>query len=325
MACSGFPADAYDRYVLGLLEEPERSQLEAQIQDQCPECIRAVQRSMNLWLVFAATLENAEPSADFRARLIRIAELSRKVLTFPKNSGVRERTSVLTSTLIVICAAIAVLLLTTWYAGRQSLRLDSQPASADVNRLAQELATTQIQLKKENAQRLQAENQLNSSGQGAPGQVEKIKQALSESQAAEEQYKAIIERDRAQMRENTGLVEALATGGARLLVFKSLESVAKGVVAYALVINNTKLVFIGSNLPKLETGRQFQLWLVRKEDPKYVSAGVFVPDDHDRAVVRYDEAALVSAVTELTITEEPVGGSSAPTGAKLLEVNTRED
>jgi anti-sigma-K factor RskA len=325
MACSGFPADAYDRYVLGLLEEPERSQLEAQIQDQCPECIRSVQRSMNLWLVFASTLENAEPSADFRARLIRIAELSRKVLTFPKNSGVRERTSILTSTLIVICAALAVLLLTTWYAGRQSLRLDSQPASADINRLAQELATTQIQLKKESGKRMQIEHQLNSSGQATLGQVEKMKQLLSESQATEQQYKAIIERDRAQMQENTSLIEALATGGAHLLVFKNLESAAKGAVAYALVINNTKLVFIGSNLPKLEPGHQFQLWLVRKEDPKYVSAGVFVPDDHNRAVVRYDEAALISAVSQLTITQEPAGGSSEPTGTKLMEVNALND
>jgi anti-sigma-K factor RskA len=325
MACSGFPADAYDRYILGLLEEPERSQLEAQIQDQCPECIRAVQRSMNLWLVFATTLENAEPSADFRARLIRIAELSRKVLTFPKNSGVRERTNILTSTLIVICAALAVLLLTTWYAGRQSLRLDSQPASADINRLAQQLATAQIELKKENAKRTQVENQLNSSGQATLGQVEKMKKTLSESQATEQQYKEIIERDRAQMRENTSLVEALASGGARLLVFKSLETAAKGTVAYGLVINNTKLVFIGSNLPKLEADHQFQLWLVRTEDPKYVSAGVFAPDDHNRAVVRYDEAALISAVSGLTITAEPTGGSSGPTGPKLLEVSMPED
>ena len=45
---------------------------------------------MNLWLVFAETLENAEPSEDFRGRIVRIAELSRKVLTFPKNSAVRE-------------------------------------------------------------------------------------------------------------------------------------------------------------------------------------------------------------------------------------------
>jgi anti-sigma-K factor RskA len=324
MACSGFPADAYDRYVLGLLEEPERSQLEAQIQDQCPECIRSVQRSMNLWLVFATTLENAEPSADFRARLIRIAELSRKVLTFPKNSGVRERTSVLTSTLIVICAALAVLLLTTWYAGRQSLRLDSQPASADINRLAQQLAAAQIQLKEETAKRLQVEDQLNSSGKAALGQVEKMKQALSESQATEQQYKAIIDRDREQMRENTSLVSALATGGARLLVFKNMESGGKATVAYAL-ISNARLIFVGANLPKLETGHQFQLWLIRKEEPKYVSAGAFVPDDQNRAVLLYDEAALIPAVSQLTVTEEPTGGSSTPTGAKLMEVSTSED
>jgi hypothetical protein len=238
---------------------------------------------------------------------------------------VRERTNILTSTLIVICAALAVLLLTTWYAGRQSLRLDSQPASADINRLAQQLATAQIELKKENTKRTQVENQLNSSGQATLGQVEKMKKTLSESQAAEQQYKEIIERDRAQMRENTSLIEALASGGARLLVFKSVEGAAKGTVAYALVINKTKLVFIGSNLPKLEADHQFQLWLVRTEDPKYVSAGVFVPDDHNRAVVRYDEAALISAVSELTITEEPPGGSSGPTGPKLLEVSTLEE
>jgi len=325
MACSGFPADAYDRYVLGLLEEPERSQLEAQIQDQCPECIRGVQRSMNLWLVFATTLENAEPSADFRARLIRIAELSRKVLTFPKNSGVRERTSVLTSTLIIICAALAVLLLTTWYAGRQSLRLDSQPASADINRLAQQLATEQIKLKQETAKRVQIENQLNASGHAALGQADKMSQALSESQAEAQQYKAIIDRDRQQMQDNTSLIGTLASGGARLLVFKSVENAARAAVAYALVINKTKLVFIGSNLPKLGPEHQFQLWLVRKEDPKYVSAGVFAADDHNRAVFRYDEAALISAVSQLTITEEPAGGSSAPTGAKLMEVSTLEE
>ena len=59
MHCAGFTSDTYDRYVLGLLEEPDRSQLESQIQQQCPACLTGVQRSMNLWLVFAETLENA--------------------------------------------------------------------------------------------------------------------------------------------------------------------------------------------------------------------------------------------------------------------------
>src|SRR3954449_11477445 len=100
MPCAGLPADAYDRYVLGLLDEPERSQLEADIQAQCPACLHGVQRSMNLWLVFASTLEKEDLSADFRARLARIAELSRKVLTLPKSSKLQGRVTVLTSTMI---------------------------------------------------------------------------------------------------------------------------------------------------------------------------------------------------------------------------------
>jgi len=67
------------------------------------ECARGAAQHESV-AVFATTLENAEPSADFRGRLIRIAELSRKVLTFPKSPANRDRTTILTSTLIVICA-----------------------------------------------------------------------------------------------------------------------------------------------------------------------------------------------------------------------------
>jgi anti-sigma-K factor RskA len=324
MACGGFPADAYDRYVLGLLEEPERSQLETQIQDQCPECIRGVQRSMNLWLVFASTLENAEPSADFRARLIRIAELSRKILTFPKTSVLRERTNILASTLIVICAVLAVLLLATWYAGRQSIRLDSQPGLADIDRLAQQIADGEVKLKHETDQRKRAEDQLSLSGRSALGQADKMKQALSESQAAEQQYKTIIERDKFTLNANSLLVNALDATGARLLAFKSAETTTPA-VAYALIVQRTKLIFIGSSLPKLETGRQYQLWLVRKEDPKYVSAGVFAPDENNRAIEHYDIADQTTAVSQLAVTVEPTGGSPAPTGERLLEVSTAEE
>src|SRR5882757_2343006 len=111
MPCAGFSGETYDRYVLGLLDDPERSQLETEIQEQCSACLEGVQRSMNLWLVFASTLENEEPSADFRARLVRIAELSRKVLTFPKISKIPGRIMVLSSTLIIMGAMLCGLLL----------------------------------------------------------------------------------------------------------------------------------------------------------------------------------------------------------------------
>jgi anti-sigma-K factor RskA len=322
MPCAGYSADTYDRYVLGLLEEPERSQLEKQIEEQCPECLRGVQRSMNLWLVFATTLENAEPSADFRGRLIRIAELSRKVLTFPKTPANRDRTTILTSTLIVMCAVLGALLIATWYAGRQSTRLDSQPATAAVDGLAQQLASSQLRLKQEVAKREQMEQELSSSGRSAinsaVNQTKGLQEALTKAQADAQQYKAIIDRERQLSADNTRLIAAFGSPGARLLPMKGVGSAAAS-VAYAVVIENSKIVFIGSNLPPADEERQFQLWLMRKEEPKVVSAGVFVPDENNRAVVLYAEAPLVSSISSLTVTDEPRGGSETPSGTRLLE------
>jgi anti-sigma-K factor RskA len=324
MPCSGFSADTYDRYVLGLLDEPERTQLEAQIQKQCPECLRSVQRSMNLWLVFATTLENAEPSADFRGRLVRIAELSRKVLTFPKTPASRDRTTILTSTLLVMCAVLAGLLIATWYAGRQSTKLDIQPTTAALDGVAQQLANTQLQLKQEITKRQQIEQELSSSGQSVLNRVKTLQQQLSEAQAEAQQYKAIISRERQSADDNTRLITVLGSAGARLLPMKGSESAASS-VAYAVVIEHSKIVFVGSNLPPPGEQRQFQLWLMRKEEPKVVSVGAFTPDEDNRAIVSYTEAALVSSISSLAITEEPQGGSETPSGPRIFETGGPED
>lgn len=320
MPCAGLPADAYDRYVLGLLDEPERSQLETDIQEQCPACLHGVQRSMNLWLVFASTLENEEPSADFRARLVRIAELSRKVLTFPKSTLLHGRITILTSTLIIMGAMLSALLLATWYAGRQSIRLEAQPFSADLDRLAHQVATDHIRLQEEIQKRVEVEKQLGSSGRSAIGQASRLQQSLVKSQAEAQEYKTVIARDSQLSTDNTRLIGMLNRVGARLLAMRGGEGTTNA-VAYILLIEKSKLVFAGSNLPKPSADHQFQLWLHRKEDPKVVSAGVFAPDDKNHAVVEYAEASLLSEISFVAITEEPTGGSSAPTTTRLFDTS----
>jgi anti-sigma-K factor RskA len=320
MPCDGLSADVYDRYVLGLLDEPERSQLEADIQEQCPACLRGVQRSMNLWLVFASTLENEEPSADFRARLIRIAELSRKILTFPKSSKLQGRITVLTSTLIIMAAMLSVLLLATWYAGRQSIRLDTQPVSTDLDRLAEEVANDRIRLQEEIQKRVEAEKQLGSSGRSAIGQASQLKQSLVQSQAEAQEYKTVIARDSQLSSDNTRVIGMLNSVGARLVPMRGGEGTTNA-VAYVLFVDKSKLVFVGSNLPRPSGDHQFQLWLHRKEEPKVVSAGVFTPDDNNHAVVEYNEGTLLSEISFVSITEEPIGGSSAPTTPRLFDTS----
>jgi anti-sigma-K factor RskA len=88
-----------------------------------------------------------------------------------------------------------------------------------------------------------------------------------------------------------------------------------------LIVEHSRLVLIASNLPKLDNQRQFQCWIVRKKNPKIVSAGVFSPNDENHAVLEFEEPSVISDISLVEVTNEPRGGSSEPTGTKLLFVS----
>ena len=317
MHCAGYNSDTYDRYVLGLLEEPDRSQLEAQIQEQCPACLTGVQRSMNLWLVFAETLENAEPSEDFRGRIVRIAELSRKVLTFPKSSALRERSSVPVSTLLVICGVTCILLVATWYAGRASTRISSPPPSTpEIERLAQNLADSQLKLAEDNEKRQKPATDTGRAGLNA--RVKQLEDDLLRSQAETEQSKNALDRAKELSSQTGGLLSTFERGGTRVLSMKAYEGAGKG-LGYAIMAPKSRVIFVGSNLPKPASDHQFQLWVLRKEPLTEVGAAVFTPDG-GRSVVQFDDASLLVDVTGVLVTEEPIKGDyTKPSGPKLFE------
>jgi len=318
MHCAGFNSDTYDRYVLGLLEEPDRSQLEEQIQEQCPACLTGVQRSMNLWLVFAETLENAEPSEDFRGRIVRIAELSRKVLTFPKNSAVRERSSVPISTLVIICALTCILLVATWYAARAWTRIDRPTSTADIESLAQQLTATQLKLEQERDLREKAEKTIGKGGQTVVEKSKRDDDALLKFQAEIEQYKR-------QGNTNTIVMKALSHNGARLIQLKPTEAAGKG-LAYAIVVPKLGLVFIGTNLPKPAERHTLQFWILRSEQPEEVAVGFMPPESTGTWIFPYEDTSLLASMTGVLITEEPVQKEGEkPSGPKIFEASTTAD
>lgn len=313
--CTGFPADTYDRYVLGLLDSQERASVDQQIERQCPACISGVQRSMNLWLVFANTMDHVEPAADFRARLVRIAELSNRVLTVPKrHRGVREP-AILISSLVVISLILGTLLVFTWIAGRQSSISDAERATNELARIQNESAANLVELEQQKL----INNTLQSQHQPPAllaDKQQKLEDQLRKAQAEAQQYKDVIQRDSQRTTENSTLVTALASPGVKLLTFKTSEGATS--TAYAFVVENSKVIFVASNLPA-PTG-QYQLWLVRKEDPKFVSAGIFSSSDDKPVVVTYDQdKEVITSLVGLLVTEEPTNGSSTPLGTRVLE------
>lgn len=219
---------------------------------------------------------------------------------------------------------LGLLLVVTWHAGQVSAQLDQERVRAELNHLRQTVASTQLEL---NQLRVSAENvprPLKSAPPAAGDPQSTLRRQLSEAQAAASEYRAIIDRDRQASIENSRLLRALSAPGARLFSMKGVGAAADS-IAYALVVENSRVVFVGCNLPKLPPSRQFQLWLIRQEEPKTVSAGLFNADDASRTVVEFDNPGVTSDISSLAVTDEPEGGSDAPTGNKLLETNPPEE
>ena len=246
-------------------------------------------------------------SADLRTDLTRVPDRS-------ANGIVIGWRSLLPGVLI-----LTVLLLAAWHAGRESGQFEGQRLSAQLDELTRRIASNQLELERQQARTSELEKALQSSGKDANlSLIAQLHSQLLKSQAEANQYKTILQREQQDATENSDLVEVLSTRGARLLALKGSEAGVE-MTAYALLAEKGPLLLIASRLPKLANDRQFQLWVSSKEDPKPVSAGVFRADDNDRALMTFSDFSLPAEPALLVITDEPRGGSSEPTGPKLLE------
>lgn len=259
-------------------------------------------------------------SADLRARLTRVVELGERTFAFHPAEGTASGWRLA----LPAAVAITVLLVATWHAGRESGELDGQRVSAQMDVLTQKIASNQLELERQRKRTSDLERALSSSGKNANlGLLAQLHQQLLLAQAEANQYRSIIQRERQQSADNDRLVDALSIPGTHLLPMKGTETAADS-TAYALLVANGRLLLVASGLPKLADGRQFQLWVLRRQDPKVVSAGVFSADEDSRALMKFEDPSLLSDLALLEVTDEPQGGSSEPTGAKLLETGISE-
>lgn len=219
---------------------------------------------------------------------------------------------------------LTALLVAAWHAGRQSEQLEGQLLSTQVNDLTQKIASDQLELEQQYTKNSELEAALKSSGKsGNLAVIPQLRSQLLKAQAEANQYKTILNREQQDSTDNKELVEALSAPGTRLVALRGAES-AVDTTAYALLSNKGQLVLVASKLPKLPEDRQFQLWIVRKQDSKAVSAGVFSADDDKRALMNVTDLEVPVESAQLIITDEPEGGSSEPTGSKLLETHVPE-
>jgi hypothetical protein len=223
--------------------------------------------------------------------------------------------------LLTLGAIVLVLLFyATWHAGKVSGGMEDERLNRELNRLKQKVAATQLELEQQKQQTESLNHALSRTGKGdSVTLVNNLRRQLLESQAEANQYKEVIALEQQTAAENTRLLDALSSPGAHLLALKGFEAAVDS-TAYAVIVEGSKLVFVASNLPKPPAARQYQLWVLRRQDPKLVSAGVFSPDEKNRAVMEFNSSSALSDIAELALTEEPSGGSQTPTGNKVMAV-----
>jgi len=254
-------------------------------------------------------------SADLRAGLTRVVELGGRTFAFRSAQGIAIGWRLLLPAALVL----TVLLVFTWRAGLESGQLEGQRLSAQIDLLTQRIASNQLELERQRKKTSELERALKASGKNANfGLLTQLHQQLSQALAEANQYRTIIQREQQKSTDNQVLINALSAAGARLMPMKGADAAVDSNV-YALLAENGRLLLIASRLPKLADGRQFQLWVLRRQEPKVVSAGVFSADGNSRALMNFDDPSLLADLALLVVTDEPQGGSSEPTGAKLLE------
>jgi anti-sigma-K factor RskA len=84
-----------------------------------------------------------------------------------------------------------------------------------------------------------------------------------------------------------------------------------------LAPNETRAALVVDGLPPLASGRSYQVWLIDSAQRRQ-SAGVFRVDAQGAATVTLTVPSERMALQRIGVTEEPAGGSPAPTGRNVL-------
>lgn len=223
--------------------------------------------------------------------------------------------------------AIALIILvgvSTWFAGVQYGRLKNQQLVSELTDSQRTTTKLRLQLNEQQQVIRNLESALKSTGTDkTEKQLEAMRAQILRLQAQVDQSESSTDLDRQLLNDNAQLVRALSSPGAHLLPLRGLQSAAQS-VGYAVVSTDREIIVIVSSLPNPGSGRDYQLWVRRKEDPKLVSGGVFSPDDSHRALVRFSAGDLAAEIVSLQVTEEPLGGSESPTGAVLFTSEEEE-
>jgi anti-sigma-K factor RskA len=265
--------EMYEAYALGTLDPSERAALEAHLATGCAECAKAVAEARWLVAQLAYLAPEASTSDMLKGRLMQTVRSEAKS-SVPASTGAKTRRA--SGIPYWLSAGIAALLLLTLY------------FAWDAHRLKQELRAANEQIQRN----------------------EQIVASTEDERAASQQELTAMQGQMAKMHRETAILTDPTSVKITLAAQKiqAPQMVAMWHAKYGIVLT-------GQKVPMPPGNRVLQLWLIPKAPGgKPMPSMTVRPDANGNFVILVANPPAAGTDTKaLAITEEPAGGSAAPT------------
>jgi anti-sigma-K factor RskA len=282
-------------YVLGILPIEDIHQLST-LMGEHPELQQDMAELRRVVDALPYALPDAVPPPDLRDRIVARAEgtLSQSSKTLSVSRALRPWWQ--RPWLTALSGALAALLLVITL----SLQLQSANRQATIQSLQGQLAQQQSR-----ADALQS-------------QATTLQSQSAEQQAALQKLQQQVGQLQGLTDERQALIALLANPDINV----SIGTSDHGNVTFVRSAQGDALV---AQLPQLQQGRTYQLWLIEGSDTPPNSAGTFSVDQQGHGVLVVSNPPVASSESAIfAITNEPEGGSPAPTTDVLVSGQTIE-
>lgn len=277
--------DQLAAYALGALDPEETLAIERAVAAS-PEHQEELRQLREVVAQLAYAAPRATPSPAVRERLmtrVTASQAAAPAADASAGTGPRARRPfawIMPATLTLLCAIVLVL-------GGISRNLSQSVAALD--RANRDLVTTMVQLERALADTRTRQESMALQLAGSQQQIADLNARL-----AQEQY----------------VVSFVTAPGVATRQLTAAQSNAAAQGEMYMYPGNSQAVVLFSGLPTLEPGKVYQFWLA--DGQKQVAGGTFSVDSSGIASLLVQAPREVNAFSQVLVTVEPLGGSTAP-------------
>ena len=112
-------------------------------------------------------------------------------------------------------------------------------------------------------------------------------------------------------------MQALGSSGTKTIALSGQTAAPSASARVFLVPEHRRAIVFFSNLPENPKDKSYQLWIIRADQPKPQSAGVF-DASHGSATITLENLPVETEIKALAVTREPRGGVEQPTNTDFV-------